>query len=313
MSPATVHDLSPLANALSKAQNVVCFIHPQATYDAVVAAVSMAEMIDKSGRSASVVCEAEMRPEYEQLKGVNKVSQQLGNRDLVISFDYSEEQVDKVNYNVDEANKRFELIITPQRGGVALDPSTIQYRQAGLAAEVVILFGFHSFDELGQYYIDEKYIIDGAFTIAITQSKVPAFAKFHVALQADGLSYSEWAFYTVRQLQLGDVQGEIATGILSGIEYSTNRLVNVSNARTFETLAQLMNSGARRQPGNPVYESLATPIRDPQPFSSANSQGPSFGNWQPPQGAAAPMNANAQALTRGQVNSVSQMSAQMKS
>ncbi len=258
-------DLTAFATSLQKARNIVCFVHPQATYDAVAGATALAAALEKTGRNAVVACEAPMRPEYSQLAGIRGVTQEIGNRDLVISFDYSEEQVDKVNYNVDESTKRFELIISPQKGGATLDPRTVEFRQAGLSADIVVLFGFHSFDELGKYYTDEKYTIDGAFTLAITQNKVPGFAKLHNILQTDGFSYSEWVYFALRQLQIQELQGEVAMNLLAGIEYATNRLQNVSNARTFETIAQLLRAGAQRMPNNPAFEYLATPIRENAP------------------------------------------------
>lgn len=278
-------DLTALSTALQKAKNVVCFIHPQATYDAVAAATAFSLALEKTGRQVVVACEAPMRPEYTELNALNEVQQEVGNRDLVISFDYSEEQVDKVNYNVDETSKRFELIISPQKGGQTLDPKSVQFRQAGLSADIVVLFGFHSFDELGQYYKDEQYTIDSAFTVALTQGKISPFAKLHATLQSDGLSYSEWVYYALRQLQVNELDAAASTNILSGIEYATNRLQEVRNPRTFETVAHLMRSGAQRMPNNPALDHLGTPIRDNangNAFAEQNSV-PQSGGWQAPQ------------------------------
>ena len=120
--------------------------------------------------------------------------------------------------------------------------------------------GYHSFVELGEVYQKEKYVFDRAFTIAVTQSKVPAFAKFHVALQAENLSYSEWAFYMLSQLQIGSLTEAVATNLLQGMEYATDRFVGVTNPRTFETIAQLMRAHAVRQFDNPAFAHLSTPI-----------------------------------------------------
>lgn len=273
-------DYSPLANALGSAQSVVCFVHPQATYDAVAAAVTLAAVLEQSGKSASVACEAPMRPEYRALAHLNKVRQEVGNRNLVISFPYNEEQVDKVNYNVDEQGARFELIIAPKSGAAALDPQQVVFKQSGLAADVVVLFGFHAFDELGAYYEDERYVIDSAFSLAVTQGKIGPFAKLHVALQAEQLSYSEWVYTLLRQLNLGEVKNELATNLLSGIEYATERLQNLSSARTFEHVAQLMRAGGRRQAENPALAALNMPIRDANSTVAPATAAPV---WQAPQ------------------------------
>ncbi len=278
-------DFSPLANVLPTAQSVVCFIHPQATYDAVAAALSISMAVREAGKSCEVICEEPMRVEYNYLVNIDQVIQEAGNRDLVISFDYNDEQVDKVSYNIDDENKRFELIVSPKSGAQPLNPQTVQFARTGLAADVIFLFGYHSFDEMGAVYEREKSAIERAYTIAFTQNKITPFAKLHVALRAESYSYSEMTYSMIRQLQLGQVNEDMATNLLSGIEYATERLFQANlPARVFETVAQLMRAGGRRKPENPAFAQLNMPIRrtnemnQPQPeflppsgFGSADS------------------------------------------
>lgn len=256
-------DLSPLQNAWQQAQSIVCFIHPQSTYDAVAAALAVQMAAEQDGKSASVVCEAPMRSEYRALVGLNKVEQEAGNRNLVISFPYQAEQVDKVSYNVNEESGRFELIIAPKSGHQALTKDKLHFTQSGLSADIVLLFGFHGFDELGEIYEKEQYTIEGAFTVAVTQGNIDRYAKLHVALQPNQLSYSEWVTLWLQQAEL-EIQRPMANNLLSGIEYATAQLQDISTARTFETVAALMRAGAQRMPQNPAFDFLATPIRDPQ-------------------------------------------------
>ncbi len=258
-------DLTALATVNKDAKSYVCFIHPQATYDAVAAALAFKLAAEEAGKSVEVVCEEPMRVEYSYLMSIDQVRQNIGNRDLVISFAYEEEQVDKVSYNVDDSNKRFELVIAPKSGAQPLDPSTIEFRRSGMSADVVILFGFHSFSELGSYYEKEKYAIDSAYTVALTQSQIQPFAKMHITLQPEQYSYSEMVYFMLRQLQLSEVKDDVATNLLSGVEYATDRFTSPNMAaRTFETIANLMRRGARRMPNNPAFQYLNMPIRTPE-------------------------------------------------
>lgn len=260
MSPN--NDFSALASAYQEANNFVIFLHPQVTYDAVAAALAMRLAFKQAGKSVEVVCEEPMRVEYNHLIAIDEVDQEVGNRDLVVSFAYEEDQVETVSYNVDELNKRFELIITPKAGKSALDPSTLDFRHAGLRADVVFMFGYHALNELGEMYDRERSAIDGAFTVAVTQSKVPSFAKLHLQLQPDQLSYSELVYFLIRQLQAAEIKDDIATNLLAGIEYATDRFLQPGmNARTFDTVAELMRQGANRSANNPAFENLQTPIR----------------------------------------------------
>lgn len=255
-------DLSALAAVYEKAQSAVCFIHPQATYDAVAAALALRLAFKEAGKSCDVVCDEPMRVEFSRLIDIDTIRSDAGNRDLVLSFAYSEDQVDKVSYNVDEDNKRFELVVSPKTGGQPLDPSTIEFRRSGLAADIVFLFGYHGFAELGKVYEREKYVLDSAFSVAITQNKIPGYAKLHLTLQPEQLSYSELVYFIVRQLQVAEVKDDLATNLLAGIEYATDRLAQPNlTPRTFETVANLMRRGARRDPANPAFQYLGQPIR----------------------------------------------------
>jgi hypothetical protein len=259
---STAPDFSPLANVMPEAQSVLCFIHPQATYDAVAAALAFCMAAREAGKSCEVICEEPMRVEYNYLVNIDQVGHEAGNRDLVISFDYNDEQVDKVSYNINDESKRFELIVSPKSGAQPLDPQTVQFSRAGLAADVILLFGYHAFDELGAIYEKEKYAIERAYTVAFTQSKITPFAKLHLAMRADAYSYSEMVYYLVRQLQLGKMNEDIATNLLSGVEYATERFMQPNlPARVFETVAQLMRAGGKRQPQNPAFAQLNMPIR----------------------------------------------------
>lgn len=256
-------DFSALASAYAQAKNFLIFIHPQATYDAVAAALATRRALIESGRVCDVMCEEPMRVEYNHLVDIDQVRQEVGNRNLVVSFAYDENQVDKVTYNLREDIQRFELVIAPKTGSVPLDPSTIEYYRTGLSADIIFLFGYHSLDELGEVYKREKYEIDRAYSVALTQGKIPGFAKLHLQLQPESLSYSEMMYFMIRQLQIAEVKDDIASNLLAGIEYATNRFTQPNlPARTFETVANLMRRGARRDAANPAFEHLSTPIRD---------------------------------------------------
>ncbi len=255
-------DLSALAAAYEKAQSAVVFIHPQATYDAVAAALALHLALREAGKSCAVVCVEPMRVEFSRLVAIDQVHTEAGNRDLVISFAYTEEQVDKVSYNVDEDNGRFELVVAPKTGGQPLDPSSIEFRRTGLSADLVFLFGYHSLSELETIYDKEKYTIDSAYTVAVTQNKIAPYAKLHLTLQPEQLSYAELVYFIVRQLQIAEIKDDLATNILSGIEYATDRFAQANLApRTFETIANLMRRGARRDADNPAFQYLGMPIR----------------------------------------------------
>jgi len=279
-------DFSALAEVLPQANSVVIFIHPMATYDAVAAATSLSLALKSAGKQATVFCEEAMRVEHNYLVGIDEVTSEISNRDLIISFAYNENQVDKVSYNIDDQNHRFELIISPKTGFSALDPNTINYSRAGFQADAIILLGYHSFSELGELYQREKYGFDHAFSVAVTQDEISRFARLHLTLHPQTMSYSELVYFMIRQLQLSEVKDDLATNLLSGIEYATDRFALPEiPARVFESVAQLMRGGAKRQPANPAFEQLRMPIR--QTSTVNNNKQQAVQPIQPPQSMAA--------------------------
>lgn len=289
-------DFSVLAETFPKAETFVCFIHPQATYDAVAAATSLQAALTQSGKSCSVVCDEPMRVEYNYLLGVDKIKQKVGNRDLVVSFAYDEQSVDEVSYHINKEEGRFELVIQPKKGAPTLDPNTIDVKQAGLSADVIFLFGYHSFDELGEVYNKEKYAINHSFSVAVTRSEINPFAKLHLTLQPEDFSYSELIYFLIRQLQIVEIKDDLATNLLGGIEYASQQFADSRlPARVFETVANLMRRGGQRQADNPAFDNLNAPIRQPnpevRPTQVGNSLPAGLNQGIPPAGGPAPVQA----------------------
>lgn len=273
-------DFSALASAVQEAQSVVLFVHPQATYDALAAALTLRLAFQAKGKQAAVVCEEPLRVEHSALIGVDSVATEPGNKDLVISFPFENDQIEKVSYNMDEANKKFDLIVTPKPGQPHLDTSRMEFRKAGLSTDLTLLFGYHSFAELGAVYEQEQNAIASSYTVAITQSEIPTFAAMHLQLQPDQLTYSELAFFLIKQLQIAEVDAEMATNSLAGIEYGTERFQSQTlNPRTFETVAELIRLGGTRNPDNPAFENLQAPIRRNPAMTTSQIQHPSTGSF----------------------------------
>jgi hypothetical protein len=186
-----------------------------------------------------------MRVEFSYLVGVDEVREKLGNKSLMISFDYDENAVEKVSYSMSEDGKKFQLLVSPKTGGRPLDPSTVQYSGSGAEADLLFLFGATSFEDLGVLYEADKYFFESVLSVSLNAFQGQQFTR--VALDSSGQTCLAEGVGVLLGAMGMPPADDIATNILSSIEQATNRFQSFGmNPETFEMVAQLMRNGARR-------------------------------------------------------------------
>jgi len=237
-------DLSKLQQALSPAQGILVVIPKNPSLDKMAASLSLYSSLRKSGKVATVTCPQPMTMEFSQLVGVDKVTDKIGSRNLVISFDYIKDSIEKVSYNV-EGNK-FNLVIQPKAGLPPLDTKNISYSYSGADSELIFVIGVQRLEDLGSFYEGEKKL-DGEKPIVNIDyhPQNTQFGKINI-FNPQASSYSEIVTLILKTLNLPFDQ-DIATNLLVGLRSATNNFQSPSvSAGTFEAAAFCLRAGARR-------------------------------------------------------------------
>lgn len=239
--------LEPLIQTLPSIQKALVLMSSTPNIDTVASALGLALALRKHGIGVQIASPVDMRVEFSRLVGVDEVKKKIGNRNLVVSFDYTEDKVEKVSYTISEDGKRFNLVIAPKTGATPLDPATVAFDYAGAEADATFLVGVNTYQDLGPLYDEERNVIEGSYTVALTLFPVSTYAKIHV--DASGCS-SLAEMMTSACTQLGlTLDQDSASNLLFGLESITQGLSTPTvTADTFETVAVLMRAGARRQP-----------------------------------------------------------------
>lgn len=249
----SAQDASTLQKQVESAKTAFILLGSNPSYDAVSSALSLYLSLKNAGKSVQIACPDEMRVEHSYLVGVDEIAKKIGNQNLVVSFQYAEENVEKVSYNISEDGRTFNLVISPKTGGRPLDPSSVDFSYAGATGDVVFIVGAISFDQLGHLYESEKQLFDNAMTVSITQYEVPPFARMSVETSGQSC-IAEGVVKLLTQWGL-EPKDDIATNLLSSIEHATNRFQSVAvNPETFEVVALLLRNGARRSATNPAFQ-----------------------------------------------------------
>ena len=244
------NNLSTIKNLVETAKSIIVILPPDPGKDLVVAATSLHLAFKESGKTSQIGCGSEVHVDSE-IEGVSEIADTIGSRNLVISFDYQEDDLDKVDYDVRDDGK-FYLLIKPKVGAPVPDISNVKYSYSGAAADLVITLGISSLEELGKIYADEKKFLDSANIISFNTSLRPAAFTgnvFHKNLN----SFSELITNFLEDLKL-KTSSVISQNLLTNIYESTNNLTSGRlTADTFSAIAYLMRSGAHLPAGQPVH------------------------------------------------------------
>ena len=184
---------------------------------------------------------------------LSELKNELGKENLVVSFPYNEERVDKVSYHIGEDSQRFYLTIKPRKGVEPLDSKKVEFSYVGSDADLLFLFGVGDLEDLAQLYYGYEDFYQN--TAAVTFNNfIPDFGTLNLDISGS-TSYCESLFYLLKNLlniwqmdlfALEDAD-QIATLLLAGINLKTDNFTSLQmKAETFSAIAELLHLGGRR-------------------------------------------------------------------
>lgn len=209
-----VSDFSQFQQALTAAQTIFVILSKELNQDKVAAALSLYLSLKKIGKQVGIYCSSPMTVEFSSLVGVDEIKTQLGGKNLIISFDYIEDSIEKVSYNIED--NKFNLVIQPKEGKPPLPTEKIQYFYGGGTADAILIIGTTKLEDLGDIYLKNKNTFDKGNLMAFDLNEFQA------------ISYSEVIANFLKQFRL-PVDADIATNLLAGIESAT---ANFSSPKT---------------------------------------------------------------------------------
>jgi len=233
---------------VEQSQSLVIFLPKSPTFDQVASALSLLLGL-KDMKPVQIVSASPITVSFNRLIGVDKISGETGNKNLVIGFSgYDANNIEKVSYDIVE--DQFKLTVLPKSGINPPKEDQVKITYEGVSADTVILFGGSTDADFPQLSVkgleSSKMYHIGTHPLTVDPSKV--IYTFAQPLA----SVSELTFFLLNEAQLR-VDTDIATNLLMGIEDATQNYKsgNVS-AETFEVTAALIRAGGRRLSGETV-------------------------------------------------------------
>src|SRR5688572_23319600 len=235
--------LNQAKDLITSANSVIVLLPPQADVDSLAAATSLHLTLKQT--KSSVLGSSSLPSNVSEIEGLSEIKKTIGNQKLVVSFDYKEENVENVSYDINESTKKFNLIIQPKAGQSPLDPSSVEFSYSGAQADLVITLGINSLEELGKIYSEEKQFLDQVKIVNINSSARPStFATINLSLP--GKTASDLAGTLLKSLEL-NLPSEAATNLYRQLTASTQNFQGANvDADTFEFAAYLLRHNAKR-------------------------------------------------------------------
>lgn len=220
-------------------------------------------------KNVSISCNTPMTTEFNRLIGVDKIGEELGNKNLTIKFtNYSAEDVDKVSYDIE--NGEFKLTISPKSGFNSPTKDQLNISYSGVGADTVILIGGEnekSFPQLtNPEFKSAKLIHIGTRFLEVGNDlEVLSFAT-----PASGIS--ELISSLIKESGFS-IDPDIATNLLAGIEDSSKSFQGPDvTAVTFEVFAELLKLGGQRMPKIMQSKNFPQGSIPTEPFTSGKLQ-----------------------------------------
>jgi hypothetical protein len=210
-----------------------------------------------------------MLVEFNRLVGVDKVTSDFGNRNLVIKFsDYKATDIERVSYDIE--NGEFRLSVIPKPEINPPDKQQVKISYSGISADLVILVG--GANETHFPEISGKELAGVAKLHIGTRQLAVSAGQEILSFAGQASSICELTYALLKQSGI-ELDTDIATDLLLGIEVASNHYSSDGvSADTFQTVADLLRAGARRAqreprqsfppgaiPGEPIQEKPQEP------------------------------------------------------
>jgi hypothetical protein len=227
---------------VDKSKSILILLPTKPYFDQVASALSLyLSLRDK--KDISVYTPSPMTVEFNRLIGVNKISGELGNKNLVIRFiDYKATDIERVSYDIE--NSQFKLTVIPKQKITPPTKDQIDLSYSGVSVDTVVIVGganeSHFPALFGKDLVGANIVHVGVRDISFSTS------KNYISFSRPASSISEIAADLIKESG-GVLDQDIATNLLTGIEESTNNFTDATvTADTFLIVSELMKAGGRR-------------------------------------------------------------------
>lgn len=249
-------------SVIDSATSILVLLPVKPDFDSVAAGLSLYLSIHDK-KEVNISCPSPMMVDFNRIVGVNKITSELGNKNLTIKFKgYDAGNIEKVSYDIIDGE--FNLTVIPKAGFVAPQKDQMDLSFNGVSADLIILIGGANDSDFPVLTSSELL----SSKIAHIGTRIFSSSRDVMSFASPGATNSEIVANLIKGNNMA-IDSEAATNLVMGIEDgSANFSSSETTPDTFETFAWLLRNGGQRQPKTKLNPASFPPGSIPtQPFS----------------------------------------------
>ncbi|OGM58583.1 hypothetical protein A2955_01570 [Candidatus Woesebacteria bacterium RIFCSPLOWO2_01_FULL_37_19] len=242
-------------NIIDKSKSILILLPIRPYFDQVASGLSLFLSL-RDQKNVQISCPSPMVVEFNRLVGVNKISQELGNKNLIVRFtDYKANDIERVSYDIE--NSQFRLTVIPKQNINPPSKDQIELAYSGVSADTIIIVGGANESHFPAIISKE---LSGADVVHVgTRDITLSSNKSFISFSRPASSVSEVVYSLIKESGY-PIDEDIATNLLSGIEEGSSKFTESgTSALTFAAIADLMQSGGKRMAPAPYQRREFTP------------------------------------------------------
>lgn len=234
-------------SVIDQSKSVLILLPTKPFFDQVAAGLGLFLAL-RQDKDVQVYSPSPMTVEFNRIIGVNRITQEMGNKNLIIRFtDYKADDIERVSYDIE--NSQFRLTVIPRQRIVPPSKDQVELSYSGISADTVIMVGGTNeshFPVIGYKELTSANIIHvGIKDLTLSSNKT------YLSFSRPVSSVSEVVADLIKESGIL-IDEDIATNLLMGIESASDNLSDANvTAETFAVVSDLMRSGGKRTISQP--------------------------------------------------------------
>jgi hypothetical protein len=242
--------IKQVQDIISKSKTIGVAAPKDPTLDEMAAALGLYLILKSANKEVQIASLTDPIVEVSSLVGIDKVGKTLagkggGNGDLTVSFPYTEGEIDKVSYTLEEGY--LNIIVKASEKGLSFDEKNVEFSRGGGASggpEVVFSIGVKRIDDLDPLFDTQN--MDIRIINIDNKSDNEQYGDINL-VSAKLSTLSEGVADLVLALNM-HIDQDAAQNLLSGITDGTNNFQDPkTSSLAFEMASLLIKKGATRE------------------------------------------------------------------
>src|SRR4030042_747998 len=235
-------------SVINQSKSILILLPTKPYFDQVAAGMALYLAL-RQGKDVQIFSPTPTTVEFNRIIGVNKITQELGNKNLIIRFiDYKADDIERVSYDIE--NSQFRLTVIPRQHITPPVKEQVELSYSGISADTIIMVG--GVNESHFPVISNRELTNANIVHVGTKDLTLSSNKVYLSFSRPVSSVSEVVAGLIKESDMV-IDEDIATNLLMGMENASSSFNDSSvTAETFLIISDLMKSGGKRTVSQPI-------------------------------------------------------------